>query len=157
MPQSPAMICSACYANNRSPVGIPCTLRDFDTTDTHARLAAQHNGIVKCHPHKATACSVKSVLPNRHAYADATEGPEEQPTSCVYHLSHRGGADNASLLANADTGELVRFHRLWPHQNRWVFCGYYTVSHMPGRRAVRLDYYVSPEARPQPVVYETPS
>lgn len=150
------MICQSCYCNNAAVAGQARTLRDFDATDTHPRLAVARNGIAKCNPHKPTACSVKSVLPNRHAYVDAVDGPDDQPSSVVYHLSHSRPDDNRALLANADAGELVRFHRLWPHQNRWVFCGYYTVSRMANPRAVRLDYYVSPEARPQPVVYEAP-
>ena len=132
------MYCKACHDANTAIPGMVRTLHDFDRTDTHAKLAQNFNGIVKCHPQKTTACSVKSVLPNKYMYSDSIEGPEDQPTSCVYDLSVASNSDNEMLKNCAHRGEIVRFHRLWPTTNKWVFCGYYSVAIIPGLNAVRL-------------------
>lgn len=141
------MHCPNCYEKNDTPPGYVGTIQEFDNMDTHARYAKYRNGIVKCDANKMTACSVKSVLPNNYDYADKVEGPEVQPTSCLYDLSgpkalkelrSRGvHGDNVSLLNSAYMGETVRFHRLWPATGKWVFCGYYFVHLLtPSNKAV---------------------
>jgi len=134
------MYCLSCYENNRTTPGYVGTIQEFDNKDTHAQYAKYRNGIVKCSGNKMTACSVKSVLPNHYDYADQVEGPEDQPTSCIYDLSVGVEGDNIALMNSALTGEAVRFHRLWPGTGKWVFCGYYFVHSMPnsGRPVVRL-------------------
>lgn len=135
------MICGACFNANSAQPGRVRRIRDFDDTDTHARLAGKTlNGIVKCSLDKATACSLKSVTPNRYGYTDHIEGPEEQPWAVVYNFSVNP-TNNNMLLASAHTGELVRFHRLWPAQRKWVFCGYYSVHLLPQQGSVLLRYY----------------
>lgn len=131
--------CSECLRVNSVIPGLVNTVSDFDTQDTHSSLAKHFNGIVKCSPSKAGACSVKSVFPNKYMYRDQSVGPATRPLSCLYELSvNKHNCDNAALLECARTGELVRYHRLWPRANRWVFCGYYRVSAVAGDHAVRL-------------------
>lgn len=131
--------CSECLRANAAIPGVVSTVAAFDRHDTHSRLAKHYNGIVKCSPSKAAACSVKSVFPNQYMYRDQSVGPATRPLSCMYELSvNRHNCDNAALLECACTGELVRYHRLWPRANRWVFCGYYRVSAVAGGHAVHL-------------------
>lgn len=131
--------CSECFRVNSATPGVVNTVSAFDTQDTHSSLAKHFNGIVKCSPSKATACSVKSVFPNKYMYRDQSVGPATQPLSCIYELSvNRQSGDNAALLECARIGELVRYHRMWPRANRWVFCGYYRVSAAASGHAVQL-------------------
>lgn len=129
-------VCGTCFRANEATLPGQYSMADFDARDTHAKLATHRNGIVKCSPQKATACSVKVVMPNPR-YTDSIVGDPLQPSSCVYQLPHKAPKDKAALLACVDTQEPVRLHLLFPHTQVWIFCGYYTV-HTPNERSVVL-------------------
>jgi len=130
------MICGACFAAGTAVPGQLRDLADFNGGDSHNRLA-RRGAVAKCARTKPTACSLKLTAALRDA-----AGPHTQPTSGLYTLPADGGSE---LLASADTGELVRVHRLLPRDAIWAFCGYYRVHRTLDPRTIRLAFYVHPD------------
>jgi hypothetical protein len=129
------MICGACFAAGTAAPGQLRNLADFNSGDPHNRMA-RRSAVAKCARTKPTACSLKLTT----ALRDAT-GPHTQPMSGLYTLPRDGGSE---LLTSADTGELIRVHRLLPRDGIWAFCGYYRVHRTTDPGVVCLRFYVHP-------------